>query len=215
VAAILVLYYAALFMIPVPGYGAGDISFEGNLVGWFDRTFMPGILRQGTYDENAILTQFPAMCLTILGTLAGETLRNGLISEKTKVLRLLGAGALCLLAGLVWSLHFPVNKHLWSSSFILVTAGMAFLFVAAFYGIIDVLHYRRWTFFFEVVGLNAITVYLAYRFIDFEKSAKMLFGGLYKYTDPRWHEVFSAIGALVLVWGMLYFLYRKRIFLKI
>src|SRR5690606_20336050 len=67
VGGILVAYYAALFLIPVPGYGAGDLSFEGNLVGWFDRNFMPGRLLQKTYDELAILTQFPALCLTILG----------------------------------------------------------------------------------------------------------------------------------------------------
>ena len=67
VGGILLTYYAALFLIPVPGYGAGDLSFEGNLVGWIDRTFMPGRLLQKTYDELAILTQFPALCLTLLG----------------------------------------------------------------------------------------------------------------------------------------------------
>ncbi len=215
VAAILLLYYAALFLVPVPGYGAGDLSFEGNLVGWFDRTFMPGILRQGTYDENALLTQFPAMCLTVLGTLAGDRLRNAGLNDTTKILQLTTAGIAAIAAGLIWGLHFPVNKHLWSSSFILLTAGMATLFLAAFYGIIDVLRYRRWTFFFEVIGMNSITVYLLYRFIDFEKSAKMLFGGLYLQADAAWQSVFNALGALALIWGVLYFLYKKRIFIKI
>lgn len=80
--AILVLYYAALFLIPVPGYGAGDLSIEGNLVGWFDRTFMPGILKQEIYDELGLLTQIPALCLTIFGTLAGEILTKAWLDTK-------------------------------------------------------------------------------------------------------------------------------------
>ena len=76
IAGILLAYYAALFLIPVPGYGAGDLSFEGNLVGWVDRHFMPGRLLERTYDENALLTQFPAMCLCMLGSLAGDVLRS-------------------------------------------------------------------------------------------------------------------------------------------
>lgn len=215
VAGILILYYAALFLIPVPGYGAGDLSFEGNLVGWFDRKFMPGKLLQGTYDENAILTQFPAMCLTILGTFAGSKLREATSGENTKVVWLLFCGAFCVIAGMIWGMHFPVNKHLWSSSFILLTAGMSFIFLGIFYYIIEILGWRRWTFFFEVIGLNSIAIYMVYRFIDFKKTAKMLFEGLYSFTDPKWHDVFNALGALLLVWSLMYFLYKKRIFFKI
>lgn len=215
VVSILLLYYAALFLIPVPGFGAGDLSFEGNLVGWFDRTFMPGRLLQKTYDENALLTQFPAMCLTILGTFAGSKLRATDVTENAKTLWLLACGAVSIVVALIWGQHFPINKHLWSSPFILLTAGMAFIFLAAFYYVIEVLQWRRWTFFFEVIGLNSIAIYLLYRFIDFEKTAQMLFGGLYSFTDPKWHEVFSAIGALGLIWWLMYFLYKKRIFFKI
>ncbi|MCB0686320.1 MAG: DUF5009 domain-containing protein, partial [Saprospiraceae bacterium] len=120
---ILIAYYAALFLIPVPGYGAGDLSFEGNLVGWIDRTFMPGRLHQVTYDELAILTQFPALCLTVIGSIAGEALQNVNWSDQRKVNTLLVGGAAVLLLGLLWGLHFPINKHLWSSSFILLTGG--------------------------------------------------------------------------------------------
>jgi predicted acyltransferase len=215
VVSILVGYYAMIFMIPVPGFGAGDISFEGNLVGWFDRTFMPGKLLQKTYDENALLTQLPAMCLTILGTFAGLKLREVSSSGQAKVIWLVACGAVSIAIGLLWSLHFPLNKHLWSSSFILVTAGMAFLFMAAFYYVIDVLQFRRWTFFFEVIGLNSIAIYLACRFVNFEDIARKLFGGLYSFTDETWHPVFSALGGLALTWWLMYFLYKKKIFFKI
>lgn len=215
VASILLLYYAAIFLIPVPGYGAGDISFEGNLVGWFDRTFMPGRLLQKTYDENALLTQLPGMCLTIIGTLAGDVLRSLDLSESTKLQRLVFAGIVCIAIALLWDLHFPINKHLWSSSFIMLTAGMSFLFLALFYGIIDVLGYSRWSFFFKVIGMNSLVVYLAYHFINFDHTSRIIFGGLYQGLDEKWHPSLTALGSLVLVWLMLYFLYKKKIFVRV
>lgn len=214
VAVILLLYYAALFLVPVPGYGAGDLSMEGNLVGWIDRNFLPGRLLQQIYDELGLLTQLPALCLTVLGAMAGDILRSEQ-RDSRKLLIMLMVGVMGIGLGLVWSLHFPINKHLWTSSFILLTGGMAFLFLALFYWIIDVMRYQKWAFFFKVIGLNSLTIYLAYRFIDFRHSSHLLFSGLYTPTPEPWHEVFEAFGALVLVWLFLYFLYRKRLFLKI
>ncbi|MGV3503629.1 MAG: acyltransferase family protein [Adhaeribacter sp.] len=211
---ILLGYYAALFLVPVPGYGAGDLSFEGNLVGWIDRSVLPGRLLQQTYDELGLLTQLPALCLTVLGATAGDVLRSRWPGLR-KLGVLAGAGAACIAFALVWDLHFPINKHLWSSSFILLTAGMAFVFLAFFYLVIDVLHFRSWAFFFRVIGMNAITVYLAYRFFDFGHTSRLLFGGLYAPAPEPWHEVFQALGALVLVWLFLYFLYRHKLFWKI
>ncbi|MDH5381923.1 MAG: DUF5009 domain-containing protein, partial [Cyclobacteriaceae bacterium] len=88
VAGLLLSYFAALMFIPVPGFGAGDLTFEGNLVGWFDRTFLPGRLLQGSYDELGLLTQIPAMCLTILGTQAGLILYDKSNSDKKKLSQL-------------------------------------------------------------------------------------------------------------------------------
>ena len=211
---ILLSYYAALFLIPVPGYGAGNLTMEGNLVGWIDRTFLPGRLLQKTYDELGLLTQLPALCLTVLGAMAGEILRADW-PESRKLRALLLAGIAGIAIGLLWDLHFPINKHLWSSSFICLTAGMAFIFLAGFYLIIDVLKFRKWAFFFMVIGMNSITVYLAYRFIDFSHTSQLLFGGLYAPAPEPWQEVFQAFGAMMLVWLFLYFLYRNKLFLKV
>lgn len=214
IAGILIAYYAALFLVPVPGYGAGDLSFEGNLVGWFDRTFLPGRLLQGDYDELGLLTQLPAFCITIFGSIAGDILRNHATeNKKTMTLVLIGAGA--VLIGLFWNMHFPINKRLWSSSFIMLTSGMGFLILALFYYIIDVRGVKKWTFFFKVIGLNSLTIYFAYRFIDFSYTSSTLFGGLYAPLPEKWHEVFAALGALALVWLLLYILYKKKIFIKI
>lgn len=214
VACILLVYYAALFLIPVPGYGAGDLSFEGNLVAWFDQNFMPGRLLQKTYDELALLTQLPALCLTLLGTFAGDLLRKPL-TDLQKLKYLVIYGIIGIILGLIWSLHFPINKHLWSSSFILLTGGMAFLSLALFYLLIDVLQYKKWAFFLQVIGINSLAIYFAYRFIDFRYTSRLLFEGVYSPLEDSWHIVFEAFGAFVLVWWFLYFLYRQKIFLKI
>jgi len=212
--AILMSYYAVLFLVPVPGYGSADLSFEGNLVGWFDRTFLPGRLLQGSYDELGILTQFPALCITIFGSIAGDILRNKSTgTKKTMILFLIGT--IAVLIGLLWNMHFPINKRLWSSSFIMLTSGLSFLILALFYWIIDVRGFIRWTFFFKVIGLNSLTIYFAYRFIDFESTSSQIFGGLYEVLEEQWHEVFNALGAVVLIWLLLYFLYRERLFIKI
>lgn len=214
VGGILVAYYAALFLIPVPGYGAGNLTVEGNLVAWIDRNFLPGRLIDGNYDELGILTQFPALCITVLGAYAGDILRSG-IQKMDKFKTLVVAGVICTAAGLLWGLHFPINKHLWSSSYILLNSGMAFLFMAGFYWLIDIQNYRKWAFFFQVIGMNSLTIYLAYRFIDFTSTSQLLFSGFLSPIPVIWHEVFIAFGAMILVWLFLYFLYRNRLFLKI
>ncbi|WP_026632826.1 acyltransferase family protein [Dyadobacter alkalitolerans] len=210
----LILYYLALIFIPVPGYGAGDLSFEGNLVGWFDRNFMPGKLKQGTYDELALLTQFPSICLTLFGTIAGDILLRSHVAI-TKLMQLFFFGMVGIVSGLIWNLVFPINKHLWSSSFIMLTSGMAFTLLAIFYWIIDVKGYKKWAFFFQVIGMNSLVIYLAVRFIDFNASSKLLFEGFYKYSPEKWHEVFNALGGFVIVWFFLYFLYKNKIFVKV
>ncbi|HET9486111.1 MAG TPA: DUF5009 domain-containing protein [Chryseosolibacter sp.] len=215
IAGLLLFYYAALFLIPVPGYGAGDLSFEGNLTGWIDRNFLPGRLLQKTYDELGLFTQIPALCLTILGSLAGDMMRRADDSDYKKLRNLGVAGIICLAIAFVWSFHFPINKHLWTSSFIMLTGGLAFLSFGLFYWVIDILQFRRWTFFFIVIGMNSLTIYLAYRLIDFGFTSRLLFEGLYINTAEKWHPVFQSLGALALVWVFLYILYRLKIFVKV
>lgn len=212
--AVLILYYLAFVLIPVPGFGAGDLSFEGNLAGWFDRTFMPGRLLQKTYDELALFTQLPAACLAIFGSLAGDILRHDSPAQ-SKISRLLLFGAAGIVLALLWNFVFPINKHLWSSSFILLTAGMAAIAVALFYWIIDVRGHIRWAFFFRIIGMNSLVMYLGYRFIPFNESSRLLFSGIYGHAPELWHPVWQTLGGLALAWLMLYFLWRMRVFVKV
>jgi predicted acyltransferase len=107
---LLALYYLAVMWIPVPAFGAGDLSFEGNLIGWFDRAFMPGRLLQKTYDELGLLTQIPACCITLFGTIAGDILSKEIPSVH-KLSQLVMLGVVGVGVGLVWSLSFPINKN--------------------------------------------------------------------------------------------------------
>ncbi len=212
---ILVSYYAALFLIPVPGFGAGDLSMEGNLAGWFDRTFLPGQLKDGgIYDELGLLTQIPALCIAVFGSIAGDILRRS-DSENKKTIILVAAGVAAVAISLLWNMHFPINKKLWSSSFIMLTSGLGFLILALFYWVIDVKGYKKWTFFFKVIGMNSLTVYFVYHLVNFRQMAYMLIGGLYSPLPEQWQEVVEALGAWALVWLVLYFLYKKGIFIKI
>jgi predicted acyltransferase len=154
------------------------------------------------------------MCLSLAGTLAGDILRAAK-PEYRKLRNLLLGGVAALIISFIWQLHFPINKHLWTSSFILLTTGMSFFALALFYWIIDILAFNKWSFFFYVIGLNSLTVYLAYRFINFTYSSRLLFSGIYAPASERFYPAFEAFGALILIWLFLYFLYRKKIFIKI
>jgi predicted acyltransferase len=92
---------------------------------------------------------------------------------------------------------------------------MAFVAMALFFAIIDILQIKKWSFFFVVIGMNSLTIYMVYRFVNFRHTSRLLFEGLYVPLDEKWHSVFESFGALALVWFFLYFLYRKKIFFKI
>jgi len=115
----------------------------------------------------------------------------------------------------LWSLVFPINKKLWSSSFVCVVGAYSVWMFALFYYIVDVLGWRKWTFFFQVIGVNSITIYLAQRFIDFSYTSQGLFGGLVGWMPEAAQPLAGSIGYIAVCWGFLYFLYRQRIFLKV
>jgi len=172
-------------------------------------------LIDGIYDENAIATFLPALTLTILGAWAGDILRKAETSSsyKIKLLSIIGISLISL--GLIWGLHFPIMKKMWTSSFILITSGASFLAMTLFYWLIDVKKYTKWAFFFKVIGLNSLVIYLAYHFINFNYTSHKLFFGFYSFVAEEWHIVLESFGAVVLVWLFLYFLYKNKLFLKV
>ncbi len=211
---ILLFYWAAMLFIPVAGYGAGDLSIEGNLATYINSIIVPGKLINGIYDELGFFQHIPATGLVLMGSLAALIL-SGEWLESRKIMWLVGAGGIAILLGVLWNFHFPINKHLWSSSFILVTGGISFLFMALFYGVIDVWGYKKWAFPFKVIGLNSIFIYMASGLIDFAYTSKYLLNGFVQMTGEDWQKFIILLGVLLLKYGLLYFMYRKRIFVKV
>lgn len=212
--ALLVGYWLLMTFVPVPGYGAGVITPEGNLHTYIDQQFLPGKFYQGeVFDEDGLLQQISSIAVCLAGALAGHWLRSRQPQQR-KVFGLLAAGAACVAIGLVWNLSFPIIFRLWSSSYATLAIGISALLLGLFYWIIDVKGYRRWAFPFVVVGLNAITIYLAPLVIDFNKIVDFFVHGFVDYLGS-FRIVFLALCVLAAKWLFLYFLYRKRIFLKV
>jgi predicted acyltransferase len=209
-AAILVGYWALLVL------GPGDYTMEGNWPGYIDRHYLPGKIMPEYYgygDNEGILSTIPAVATPLLGALAGHWLRSGR-SAGVRLLGLTLAGVGCLLLGTAWGHWFPIIKNLWTSSFVLVAGGWSLLLLAAFHGVIDVLGYRRWAFFFMVIGANAITIYVVPRFVDFDKIAQFFLGGVATATGSFGPVVLTS-GALAAEWLFLLYLYRNRLFLRV
>jgi predicted acyltransferase len=215
-ATLLLGYWALLAFVPAPGSAPGDFTKEHNLPGYVDRTFLPGKIYEEYYgygDNEGLLSTIPAVATALLGALAGEWLRSGAAAGR-KVLGLLVAGAVCTAVGYGWGFVFPIIKNLWTSSFVLYAGGWSLLLLALFYGIIDALGFRRWAFFFVVIGSNAIVIYILPHFVDFKFTAQALFGGLIKHTGT-FAPVAVYLAVLAVEWLLLLYLFRKRLFLRV
>lgn len=205
---LLLLYWALMIFIPVPGHGAGDLSPEGNLSGYLDRVISLHL----HLKFNGFLSTIPSVGTTMIGVLTGHWLRASLPGNR-KVLYLLSAGILCLGIGLLWNIEFPINKKLWSSSYVIYSAGWSLLLLGIFYWIIDIKGHKKWAFPFIVIGLNPITIYLGQRLFDFGVVVNIFVHGFIGYLGPL-KPIFWHLCILIVQWLFLYFLYKKRIFLK-
>jgi predicted acyltransferase len=210
IAVFLLVYWAVLELVPVPGIGAGVLTPDGNVATWVDRV----VLGRFHYGENTWFLSYPGFASSVLlGVLAGRLLMSP-SAEKTKVLALAGAGVACVALGLLWSLVLPIIKLLWTSSFVLVSGGFGLLMLALFYWIIDVKGCRRWAFFFTVIGMNSIAVYVATMLFSFQQIGNIFVGSLLPRIRP-WDGFVEASAAFAAVWLVLCWMYRTRTFLKL
>jgi predicted acyltransferase len=201
-------YWAALKLVPIPHFEAGSL-FPGETVGdYIDRHLLPGRLYRDVRDPEGLFSAIPSVANVLFGVVAGHWLRRADRSGETKTFGLAGAGVLSLALAYLWNTVFPFNKNLWTSSFVLLTVGWSLLLLALFYLVIDVWKVRGWAFFFVVIGANAITIYVGEVIINFDGLAKVVF-------SDRMHEVLREGGGFALKWLMLWFLYRQRIFLRV
>jgi predicted acyltransferase len=231
-AALLLGYWAAQLLVPVPGGAPGVLEPGLDLGAYIDRAiFGENHLwsQSRTWDPEGLLSTLPAIGTTLLGVFAGNWLRSGRTPPVTAV-GLFIAGNVGIVAGLVWHAVFPINKPLWTSSYVLFTAGMACHFLAMCYWFIDVKGYRRWATPFVIFGVNAIAAFflssLFARIIGLVRVPRgaasvslktAIFDAVFLplFRQPVNASLAFAI-AFVLLWlGIMTVLYRRRIFIKV
>lgn len=215
--AILGGYWAFLMLFPVPGCGAGLLTMECNPASYFDRLILPGRLHKTIHDPEGLLSTIPAVATGLLGIFAGILLRvpDQAVSayRKVGIMTLAGVGGVGL--ALLWNPWLPINKNIWTSSFVLMSGGCSFLLLAFFYWIIDVLHYRSWTLFFLVIGMNSIVIYMLRKFIDFSFTAEAMFGGPLSFFSESVQNVGGIIAFILIQWVFMWILHRNKLYLKV
>ena len=206
-------YWALLSLVGAPDSNAGNLTMEGNVVSYIDRVVLPGALHNKIHDPEGLLATIPAICTALLGIEVGEIVKKE--TWKSSCCRMLIWGVLLVLIGYIWGLYFPINKNLWTSSFVCLTGGISMLLFTIFYYLIDVCGCRKGTLFFRVIGINSITIYLAQQFIDFGFTTNVVFGGISNFFTPEWGRIILSLGYVLICWFFLWFLHKHRVYLKI
>ncbi|MEO6187324.1 MAG: DUF5009 domain-containing protein [Ginsengibacter sp.] len=212
---LLIGYWLLLKFTSAPGFPAGDLTMEGNFASYIDRIIIPGKLYLGIHDPEGLMSTIPAIGTGLLGILTGTFIKTSNLSGSAKSFRLALTGAIFIALSLLWNIDFPINKNLWTSSFVLTVGGISLLLLALFYYVIDVLGYVKWSFFFRVIGLNSILIYMSGHFIEWEYSTNSFFKWLGQLAGDPYNAVVMAICVLVVKWLFLYFMYKKRVFLRV
>ena len=202
--------------VPVPGHGAGLLDREWGMNAWIDRMFLPGRLFGGTFDPEGLLCIVSAITVTLMGTLAGSVLHDSMPATRRKASTLAVGGTILVIFALVLSPVYPIIKSAWTVPFNLLAAGISSILLSLFYFIIDIKGWTKGFFsyiilFFKVIGMNSITIYMAYRIIDFEGISDFFTGWLVAPLGA-WIVI---LGSIVLEWVLLYYLYQKKIFLRV
>ena len=211
---LLVGYWAAMSFVPVPEIGRGSFAKGANLANYLDSKYLPGRKYDGTWDPEGLFSTLPAIVTCLLGVLAGILLRNGKISNQRKALWLIGAGLCSVALGFLWGLQFPVIKKIWTSSYVLVAGGYSAILLGVFYQVIDIWKLQLWARPFVWMGMNAITIYMAHNLINFGSLSERFVGGPIEKMAGRYGDLVVAGGAAALSFLLVWFLYRKKIFLR-
>jgi len=213
---ILIIYWLLLQFVTLGGVGGGNFTAEGALNIWFDQMLLPGVTyRNLPLDPEGLLSNVTSIVNALFGVFTGRFIKQHSDNAKLLITRLLLSGMLLLILGYLWNTFFPINKTLWTSSFVLVTVGYSILLLTAFYTIIDIIGVIKWAKFFAVIGTNSIIVYLGSSIIDWTYISHSFFGGFIRIAPEGWRELILFGGMVLLQWLVLYWLYCRKIFVKV
>lgn len=213
-------YWALLAfnLAPDAPAGADVYSLDGNIISWLDRALMPDhIYKKGVFDPESLFSVPSGVSLAFLGMLAGTVLRCERLMPGRRVLVLGGLSVLSLLLCLffVYVLGVPVVKQIWTGSFVLAAAAYSYAMLAVFYWIVDVKGWSRWAFYFRVIGMNSIAVYMLMNMGVIGSLRRFFFHGIMNMADKQWHQFLGGCFTQLTCWAVLYFFYRRKIFLKV
>jgi predicted acyltransferase len=224
VGVILIGYWMLLRFVPVPGFSLGDMTPFGNVAAYFDRLVLGTHLWKPMWDPEGLLSSLPAIVTVLLGIDCGEWL-HARRSPSTQVFGLFMAGVVGVGIGEIWNRYFPINKNLWTSSYVIFTAGLALLLLAALYWVIDVRQLRRWVMPLEVFGSNAILSYaiatlvikqMLITSVGNRTVQEVVYAKLFEpLASPKVSSLLFAIAFTLTIWVIMLGFYRKRIFLKV
>lgn len=212
---LLIGYWFLLLFNAAPGFERGDLTMEGNFVSYLDRLIMPGKLYLTIHDPEGLVSTIPAIGTGLLGIYAGNILKNSPLTPTEKTIRLAVIGVGFIVLGQLWNLAFPINKNLWTSSFVLYVGGLSLLLLALFFFVIDVHGIKRWAFFFSVIGMNSILIYMSGQFIRWRYTTEAFFKWFIDLVGEPYNILMFAILLVLVKWLFLYFLYRKNVFLRV
>ena len=201
--------------IPVPGYGAGTFESATTINAWLDQLLIPGRLYDKVFDPEGVLCIVSAITITLMGALAGYLLRGAGKASAKKALYIALAGVGAIVIAQLLSPYYPIIKKMWTVTYVLKAAGVSALMLSLFYYVIDVKGSLNWTLFFRVFGMNSITIYMGSRIIDFGDISRFFLNWTSVHINEQWGALFIAIGVLVIEWALLYYLYKKKIFLRV
>jgi len=213
-------YWALMTFVPVPGIGAGSFAPNANLADWIDANYLPGHLWDETRDPEGLLSTLPAIASCLLGVFAGLLMQDVRVPAQRKSLWLIGAGVILVAAGHVWALQFPIIKGIWTSSFVLVTAGYSAILLGATHQLVDVWGLRGWSTMLVWIGTNAIVLYMAHNLVNFAEVSQTLVGGDVSafldgiVTPGAGNFAVNALGLAIAV-AFAGFLYRRKIFIRV
>lgn len=224
-AALLLGYWAMVKFIPVPGCGAGVLTMDCSLAGYVDRAVMYNHLWvEHQFDPEGLVSTIPAIATCLLGVFAGEWIRKK--SGEPLIRGLLIAAIFGLGLGKVWNMWFPINKNLWTSSFVLFTAGFACAVLAFCYWTIDVRGWKKWAQPFAWYGMNPLAIYFLASFtglasvrhhIGEQTPKEILYGSVYANltANPYFNSMLYGLTYVLVFQAVAWVLYRKKIFIRV
>lgn len=221
---LLIGYYLLMAFVPVPDTGHASLDPATNMGAWLDRTiFSPNHLwvESHTWDPEGLLGTLPAIATGLFGMRVGSWLKRKDRDDSVKVSWMFTYGVAAVVTGLIWDMFFPINKALWTSSFVLYTGGWATIALAGCYWLIDVQGNKRFAAPFVAFGVNAITAYILSNYIPHYLNKIRIDGqSIYQlffapYFSPFNASLASAIVLVLLIWVLMRILYLRKIIIKV